>query len=450
MDLIKINVKGTVFITTREDILNIPTSKLASVVNSQKYFDNNMGMFYFNRRPDFFNIILEAHREGKLHIPSDICGIEFMQEMEFWNLPKTMVAPCCIGRIISALSEKDITDTITKEILANFEKSVEVLEKSRGWREPAARLWIFLEFPVYSTSAKIFSAFISFWICVSVVNFLFMFDLNIRPPLPPNATLMAEGDQVLSLINSDKWLRFWLSGVPFPVLMIDMVGNGILLLDLIVRVIVCPYKLIFLKSLKIIDIIVMVGFWVSILLYLPVVLSGMTPSIGLRSAWVGCVFAQLMRPLLILRLSNTFVGLRVMMMVLSKSMTELFTIVSFLGIGMMFFGVFIYVTEIGVNGDFNSPWEGAWWALITMSTVGYGDMYPHGWPGYVVAIACTVMGLIITAMSIPIISNNFNIYYDYVRLTIGVIQERCQKLREKHTKKVKPVIVVCSGEDDSF
>ncbi|XP_064630380.1 potassium voltage-gated channel subfamily C member 3-like [Lineus longissimus] len=442
MDLIKINISGTVFVTTREIILNIPTSKLASALDCKRDFDNSLGALYFPRSPDLFTSVLEAHRQGTLHVPSDACGIEFLNEMEFWNLPKSMISPCCIGKINSALEEKEITETIKMEIMGNFVKSVEAMERRTGWKQSAARLWLFLEFPVYSTAAKVYSIFIALWILVSVFNFMFVLDMNLRAPLKANATQMAEQDQVVSLIQSDKWQLYWFSAIPFSVMIIDYLSNFVLLIDCVTRVIVCPYRMIFLKSLKIVDIMVMMGFMLSVLIYLPVMMTGVNPNTALKSALLACTLLQLTRPLLLLRLSNTFVGLRVMMMVLTKSMTELFTIISFLVIGMMLFGVFIFAAEIGVQGSFNSPWDGAWWALITMSTVGYGDMYPHGWPGYIVAISCAVMGLIITAMSIPIISNNFNVYYDNVRLVIGVIQERCKELREKKKRNsIEPIVL---------
>ena len=51
--------------------------------------------------------------------------------------------------------------------------------------------------------------------------------------------------------------------------------------------------------------------------------------------------------------------------------------------------------------------------MVTMTTVGYGDFFPTTAPGY--AAACIVMlsGMIITALPIAIIGENFSTYYKF-------------------------------------
>lgn len=52
-----------------------------------------------------------------------------------------------------------------------------------------------------------------------------------------------------------------------------------------------------------------------------------------------------------------------------------------------------------------------WWAIITMTTVGYGDIHPSSVAGYIVGVFCALSGLLLLAMPVAIIASNFSEYY---------------------------------------
>ena len=79
--------------------------------------------------------------------------------------------------------------------------------------------------------------------------------------------------------------------------------------------------------------------------------------------------------------------------------TILFALVSFICI----FGYLFYVSEpqIKTFGD------GIWWALVTVTTVGYGDITPLTTPGRVVAGGLMFLGLGLIATVTAIVSAKF-------------------------------------------
>ena len=52
-----------------------------------------------------------------------------------------------------------------------------------------------------------------------------------------------------------------------------------------------------------------------------------------------------------------------------------------------------------------------WWAVQTLTSLGYGDFSPTTFLGKIIGSACAVSGVLVMALPIPIVVDNFADYY---------------------------------------
>ena len=66
------------------------------------------------------------------------------------------------------------------------------------------------------------------------------------------------------------------------------------------------------------------------------------------------------------------------------------------------------VTE---ESPFQSIPHAVWWAIVTMATVGYGDIYPRTVAGFVLASITMLCGILVIALPVTVIGQNFSTIY---------------------------------------
>jgi voltage-gated potassium channel len=72
-------------------------------------------------------------------------------------------------------------------------------------------------------------------------------------------------------------------------------------------------------------------------------------------------------------------------------------------------GLAVTEAERGYPGaNIEGVGDGWWWALTTMSTVGYGDQYPVSTAGRIVGVALMIMGVALLGTITAMLASNFN------------------------------------------
>jgi hypothetical protein len=211
---------------------------------------------------------------------------------------------------------------------------------------------------------------------------------------------------LVKVVVTDDYL-YWL----------DVICTVFFSLELVMRFVFSPSKLRFVISLmNIIDLLALVPLYVTVIFQ----------SSSLQSCYLNERFVieimfilRIIRMFRIFHLVKHYQALKVLVYALKASLQELLMLMIFLLIGMLIFSTMIYYAErkdATQPGDmFSTIPMGFWWSIITMTTVGYGDVYPTTPVGYIVGTACAVCGVLMVALTIPVISNNFTLFYRHVR-----------------------------------
>ncbi len=131
--------------------------------------------------------------------------------------------------------------------------------------------------------------------------------------------------------------------------------------------------------------------------YLAIYFTGTHTLVALRAL-------RLMRVFRILKLARFIGASNNFMKALKASRAKIFVFLSFVIILCIILGTVMYLIEGEVNGFTSIP-KSVYWAIVTMTTVGYGDIAPHTPIGQFIASLVMILGYGIIAVPTGIVSS---------------------------------------------
>ena len=178
--------------------------------------------------------------------------------------------------------------------------------------------------------------------------------------------------------------------------------------ELLVRLLTCPsFWKFFISVLNILDIIIIVALLIAFgLEHHPFEI---VSSDRVFWVYVVCKSMVILRIVRLFRLTRDVGGLKVLMLAVKSTIKQLLLLGASVFITVVLFSSVMYYVEFEEGGSsFSNIPITIWWSLITVTTVGYGDVTPSTYIGYIIACFCAVFGILLVAMPITIVASTFS------------------------------------------
>lgn len=207
---------------------------------------------------------------------------------------------------------------------------------------------------------------------------------------------------------------------------LDYVCAAYFTIEYLTRLFFSPNKLKFIKGpLNVIDLLCLIPHLIAIIMVTVDPYGSSKDTSNLFRAFLALRTVRILR---IFKLMKHYSAFKILVYTIKVSTKELLLMVIFLFTGVLIFASVIFYTE---NDTFDSIPVGFWWALVTMTTVGYGDKVPKTEGGYIIGCVCVLCGVLTVAFTVPIVVNNFTLYYSHAQSRIKLPVHKRKELKRK-------------------
>ncbi|XP_067408295.1 potassium voltage-gated channel subfamily A member 7 [Emydura macquarii macquarii] len=376
-----INVAGLRFETQAKTLRRFPDTLLGDPRRRLRYYDPLRGELFFDRnRPCFDSILYYYQSGGRLRRPANVPLDVFLDELKFYQLGE---------EALSKFREDE-----------GFAKEEEQRPLPR--HEFLKQVWLLFEYPESSQAARIIAIISVLVILISIVIFCletlpeFRDERDISLPVPHHRANSSHPHAPKSQLED-------------PFFIVETICICWFSFELAVRFVASPSKPAFFKDImNMIDFVAIIPYFVALGTEFARQRGVGQPAMSLAILRV----IRLVRVFRIFKLSRHSKGLQILGQTLKASMRELGLLIFFLFIGVILFSSAVYFAEADHDEtNFTSIPEAFWWAVVTMTTVGYGDMSPVTVGGKIVGSLCAIAGVLTISLPVPVIVSNFSYFY---------------------------------------
>ncbi|XP_032007892.2 potassium voltage-gated channel subfamily G member 2 [Hylobates moloch] len=355
-------------------------------------YDVSRDEFFFDRSPCAFRAIVALLRAGKLRLLRGPCALAFRDELAYWGIDEARLERCCLRRLRRREEEAAEASAGPTERGAQGSPARALGPQGRLQRG-RRRLRDVVDNPHSGLAGKLFACVSVSFVAVTAVGLC----LSTMPDIRAEEERGECSPKCRSLFVLETVCVAWFS------------------FEFLLRSLQAESKCAFLRApLNIIDILALLSFYMSLLLGLA---AGPGGTKLLERAGLVLRLLRALRVLYVMRLARHSLGLRSLGLTVRRCAREFGLLLLFLCVAMALFAPLVHLAEreLGARRDFSSVPASYWWAVISMTTVGYGDMVPRSLPGQVVALSSILSGILLMAFPVTSIFHTFSRSYSELK-----------------------------------
>lgn len=375
-DYTNINVAGRNYLIKDTALEKFPNTLLGSS-DKEQFWREELKAYYFDRNREAFIAVQQFYQSnGQYSMPHSVSRDVVLKELNFY-------------RISQELEDKESD---------GFELT-QVATDDPNFRE---KIYMLLNFPKTSTSANVIAWTDCFIILLSIS---------------------------LLIIESEPSFKKYFSDNDEVAFKYAFGANCIIMayftMDYFMRLFSHPAKVEFFKLyLPWLDILSVMPFYVEVVMMIMEKRAaaegggeGHEEEIGHHAgqqseAYVMLRVCRIFRVARVFKLVRRCDSLLVLIKALSKTKNEMVLLAGIVSMTSLVLGSVMYLVESENNQDYNSILMSCWWSVITITTVGYGDMVPKSFMGMICGSVAVFIALVLIALPATIIVTKFSEEYE--------------------------------------